>query len=70
LVLMHGVFAVTLGLLLLGYKRWLPAEWSQLYLLLPGAMVLFIVYFGLFIGVTKHPIWLEVRARFISRMKG
>ncbi|WP_445766378.1 lipopolysaccharide biosynthesis protein [Rheinheimera sp.] len=70
LVLMHGLFAVTLWLLLLGYKRWLPAEWSQLYLLLPGAMVLFIVYFGLFIGVTKHPIWLEVRARFISRMKG
>ncbi|MBU2114512.1 MAG: lipopolysaccharide biosynthesis protein [Gammaproteobacteria bacterium] len=70
LVLMHGLFAVTLGLLLLGYKRWLPTEWSQLYLLLPGAMVLFIVYFGLFIGVTKHPIWLEVRARFISRMKG
>ena len=70
LVLMHGLFAVTLGLLLSGYKRWLPAEWSQLYLLLPGAMVLFIVYFGLFIGVTKHPIWLEVRARFISGMKG
>lgn len=69
LVLMHGLFAVTLGLLLLGYKRWLPAELSQLYLLLPGAMVLFIVYFGLFIGVTKHPIWLEVRTRFTSGMK-